>query len=125
MPARPRSGAFGLRFLDDALRERNALEARVVPCPTCGGDLDAATGRCPRCSGESAPDGDRLFGLLLFEAEESLALGSAEKSLVMIIFPDEEAYRRGDAVLDAMPSGDTPGRRQSVTKYEVALRAKP
>ncbi len=49
----------------------------------------------------------------------------AEKSLVMILFPDEETYRRGDAVLDAMPSGDTPGRRQSVTKYEVALRATP
>jgi hypothetical protein len=49
----------------------------------------------------------------------------AERSMVVILFDDEETYRRGDAVLEAMPSGDTPGRRQSVTKYEVALRAKP
>jgi len=49
----------------------------------------------------------------------------AERSMVVILFDDEETYRRGDAVLEAMPSGDTPGRRQSVTKYEVALRATP
>ena len=46
----------------------------------------------------------------------------AEKSLVIVLFDDEEAYRRGDAVLDAMPAGETPGRRASVTKYNVALR---
>ena len=28
----------------------------------------------------------------------------------------------GDAALDAMPTGDTPGTRTSVTKYDVAIR---
>lgn len=45
-----------------------------------------------------------------------------EKSLVVIVFDTEEDYARGDEVLSAMPAGDTPGRRTSVTKYEVAAR---
>jgi hypothetical protein len=49
----------------------------------------------------------------------------AEKSLVIVIFESEDDYRRGDEVLDAMPAGDTPGRRTSVTKYEVAARMSP
>jgi hypothetical protein len=47
----------------------------------------------------------------------------AEKSLVLMFFETEEDYRRGDEVLSAMPAGDTPGRRTSVTKYDVAVRA--
>ena len=46
----------------------------------------------------------------------------AEKSLAIVFFETEEDYRRGDEVLNAMPAGDTPGRRTSVTKYEVATR---
>jgi hypothetical protein len=46
----------------------------------------------------------------------------AEKSLVILFFENEDDYRRGDAALDAMPAGDTPGQRISVTKYEVAFR---
>lgn len=46
----------------------------------------------------------------------------AEKSLVIVFFETEEDYRRGDEVLNAMPAGDTPGRRTSVTKYDVAAR---
>jgi hypothetical protein len=46
----------------------------------------------------------------------------AEKSLVILFFETEDDYRRGDDVLNAMPTGDTPGRRTSVTKYEVATR---
>jgi hypothetical protein len=48
----------------------------------------------------------------------------AEQSLVVIIFETEDDYRRGDEVLNAMPAGDTPGRRTSVKKYNVATRMK-
>ena len=46
----------------------------------------------------------------------------AEKSLVVLFFENEDDYARGDAALSAMPSSDTPGRRTSVAKYEVAFR---
>ena len=46
----------------------------------------------------------------------------AEQSLVILFFENEDDYRRGDEALNAMPAGDTPGRRTSVTKYEVAHR---
>ena len=46
----------------------------------------------------------------------------AEKSLVIVFFETEDDYRRGDEALSAMPAGDTPGRRTSVTKYDVAIR---
>ncbi|MBA2741377.1 MAG: hypothetical protein H0U46_05145 [Actinobacteria bacterium] len=46
----------------------------------------------------------------------------AEKSLVVLFFESEDDYRRGDQALNAMSAGDTPGRRTSVTKYEVASR---
>ncbi len=48
-----------------------------------------------------------------------------EKALVLIFFETEEDYRRGDAVLNAMPADETPGRRTSVERYEVALRVTP
>ena len=46
----------------------------------------------------------------------------AQQSLAIVFFETEDDYRQGDAALDAMPAGDTPGRRTSVTKYEVAVR---
>lgn len=45
-----------------------------------------------------------------------------ERSLVLLFFENDDDYRRGDEALDAMPAGDTPGQRTSVTKYEVAVR---
>ena len=48
----------------------------------------------------------------------------AEKSLVVGLFDSEDDYRRADEILSAMPAGDTPGSRTSVTKYEVAHRMK-
>ena len=45
-----------------------------------------------------------------------------EKSLVVVFFETEDDYRRGDEALNAMPAGDTPGQRTSVTKYQVAFR---
>jgi hypothetical protein len=45
-----------------------------------------------------------------------------EKSLVILFFDNEDDYRRGDATLNAMSSADTPGRRTSVARYDVAIR---
>jgi len=45
-----------------------------------------------------------------------------EKSLVILFFETEDDYQRGDEALNAMPAGDTPGQRTSVTKYQVAFR---
>ena len=45
-----------------------------------------------------------------------------DKSLVILFFENEDDYRRADEALDAMPADDTPGRRTSVTKYNVAVR---
>lgn len=57
-------------------------------------------------------------------AKEVLVLhdAEAEKSLVILFFESEDDYKRGDEALNAMPAGDTPGQRTSVTKYEVASR---
>ena len=46
----------------------------------------------------------------------------AEKSVVILFFETDDDYRRGDEALNAMPAGDTPGKRASVTKYDVAFR---
>jgi len=50
--------------------------------------------------------------------------GDADKSLVVILFENEDDYRKGDEILSAMPAGDTPGQRTSVAKYDVAMRMK-
>jgi len=57
-------------------------------------------------------------------AKEFIALydPETEKSLAIVFFDTEDDYRRGDEVLSAMPVGDTPGRRTSVSKYDVAVR---
>jgi hypothetical protein len=47
-----------------------------------------------------------------------------ERSLAIVFFESEDDYRTGDEALSAMPAGDTPGRRTSVTKYEVVGRMK-
>ena len=46
----------------------------------------------------------------------------AEKSVVIVFFDNEDDYRAGNAALNAMPAGDTPGSRTSVAKYEVPIR---
>ncbi len=57
-------------------------------------------------------------------AKEVIVLNDpeAEKSVVILFFENEDDYRRGDEVLNAMPAGDTPGQRSSVTRYDVAFR---
>ena len=51
--------------------------------------------------------------------------GNADTSMVIVFFDSEDDYARGEEVLNAMPAGDTPGQRTSVTKYDVVTRMTP
>jgi hypothetical protein len=66
-------------------------------------------------------EGERPEGV---PATEIIVLHDAasEKSLVVVFFENDDDYRRGDETLNAMPAGDTPGRRTSVARYDVAIR---
>ena len=57
-------------------------------------------------------------------AQEIIVMHDAagEKSLVVLIFENEDDYRRGDEALNAMPAAETPGRRTSVARYDVIAR---
>jgi hypothetical protein len=59
-----------------------------------------------------------------FPPAELIALHDpeAESSLVVVIFENEDDYRKGDEILSAMPAADTPGQRTSVKRYDVAMR---
>ena len=65
--------------------------------------------------------GERPEGL---PSTEIIILHDAEvdRSLAIVFFESEDDYRLGDETLNAMPAGDTPGQRTSVTKYDVAIR---
>jgi hypothetical protein len=67
-------------------------------------------------SGQERPEDIPASELLVLHDPET------ERSLVAVFFENEDDYRRGDEMLNAMPAGDTPGRRTSVAKYEVAIR---
>jgi hypothetical protein len=66
-------------------------------------------------------EGERPEGL---PASELIVLHDpeSEKSLAIVFFETEDDYKQGEETLNAMPAGDTPGRRTSVTKYDVAHR---
>jgi hypothetical protein len=65
--------------------------------------------------------GERPEGL---PASELIVLhdADAEKAVVIVFFDNEDDYRQGDETLNAMPAGDTPGQRTSVTKCDVVTR---
>jgi hypothetical protein len=44
------------------------------------------------------------------------------RAVVVLFFDSEDDYARGDAALTAMPSDETPGRRASVEKFDVAFK---
>jgi hypothetical protein len=67
-------------------------------------------------SGGERPEGLPATEIILLHDAD------AEKSLVILFFDTEDDYKRGDEALNAMPTGDTPGQRTSVTKYDVAIR---
>jgi hypothetical protein len=60
-------------------------------------------------------------------ATEMLLLHDPENdgALAILFFENEDDYRKGDEILGGMPTGDTPGRRTGVTKYQVATRMTP
>ena len=68
--------------------------------------------------------GDRPEGL---NATEVIVLhdGDTEESIAIVFFDNEEDYASGDAILSAMPTGDTPGTRTGVRKYDVPIRMTP
>ena len=66
-------------------------------------------------SGEK-PEGLPATEMILLHDADS------EQALAIIFFDNEDDYRAGDAALNAMPAGDTPGSRTSVAKYEVPIR---
>ena len=57
-------------------------------------------------------------------AKEFVLLHDSEagESVAILFFDSEDDYATGDAALNAMPTGDTPGRRTSVRKYDVVGR---
>jgi hypothetical protein len=67
-------------------------------------------------------EGERPEGL---PATEMMILHDpeAQSALAIVFFDNEDDYRTGDEFLSAMPTSDTPGKRTSVTKHEVAVRA--
>ena len=46
----------------------------------------------------------------------------AEESKVILFFDSEADYEQADQTLSAMPADETPGRRASVGRYDVAVR---
>jgi len=67
-------------------------------------------------------DGEKPEGL---PATEMMILHDpeADSALAIVFFDNEDDYRKGDEFLSSMPSSDTPGKRTSVTKHDVAVRA--
>ena len=88
--------------------------ARVVTFDGVSSDRMAEMGR-------EMQDGEPPEGM---PASELLVLHDpdAEQATVVILFDNEDDYRKGDEILSAMPTGDTPGTRTSVSKYQVAHR---
>jgi hypothetical protein len=67
--------------------------------------------------GGERPEGLPATELMLLHDPE------ADRALAIVFFDNEDDYQTGDAFLSSMPASDTPGRRTSVTKHEVAVRA--
>jgi hypothetical protein len=66
-------------------------------------------------SGERPPDVPATEIVVLHDPD-------AQKSQVILFFDNEDDYNRADQALNAMDTGDTPGQRTSVNKYDVAMR---
>ncbi|HLX32204.1 MAG TPA: hypothetical protein VKR79_05475 [Gaiellaceae bacterium] len=91
--------------------------ARVVSFDGVGSDHMAEMAK-------SVAEGEPPEGL---PATEMILLHDpdTEQALAIVFFDNEGDYATGHEILDAMPTGDTPGQRTSVTKYHVAGRMSP
>jgi hypothetical protein len=90
--------------------------ARVVTFD--GVDKDRIAEMKRELEGSERPEGVPASEIIILHDPE------ADKSVAIVFFESEDDYKTGDAALDAMPTGDTPGTRTSVTKYDVAIRMK-
>jgi hypothetical protein len=88
--------------------------ARVVSFDGVGSDRMAEMKR--EIEGGERPEEIPATEILILHDPES------EQALAILFFDNDDDYQRGHAALDAMPAGDTPGKRTSVTRYEVAVR---
>lgn len=88
--------------------------ARVVTFD--GVDKDRIAEMKGEMEGSERPEGVPASEIIILHDPD------AEKSVAIVFFENEDDYKVGDATLNAMPTGDTPGSRTSVTKYDVAIR---
>ena len=88
--------------------------ARVVTFEGVGQDRIAELRS--NIEGGQQPEGMNASEIMLLHDPDG------ERSLAILMFDNEEDYRVGDAILSGMPSDETPGKRTSVQKYEVAIR---
>ncbi len=91
--------------------------ARVVSFEGVSSDRMAEMGR--EMEGEAPPDDVNASEVVVLHDPE------ADESLVIFLFETEDDYRKADEALNAMPASDTPGRRASVRRYDVAMRMTP
>ena len=66
--------------------------------------------------GQEQPEGLNATEIVVLHDPE------ADKAVAILFFDNEDDYKQVDEILNAMPAGDTPGQRTSVTKYNVATR---
>jgi hypothetical protein len=97
--------------------ETHVAIARVVSFEGVNSDRMAEMGR--EMEGEAPPDDVNASEVVVLHDPE------AEESLVIFLFETEDDYCRADEALNAMPAPDTPGRRASVRRYDVAMRMTP
>jgi len=66
-------------------------------------------------------EGDPPEGL---PATEMLLLHDpgSDEAVAIVFFDNDADYQKGHEILDSMPTGDTPGNRTAVKKYDVATR---
>jgi hypothetical protein len=107
-------GASGLEFGELSTRRPVMALARVVSFDGVSSDRMAEMQR--EMQGSERPENVPAKEIVVLHDPE------AEKSLVILFFETDDDYRRGDEALNAMPAGETPGQRTSVTKYQVAFR---
>ena len=88
--------------------------ARVVTFE--GVDRDRMAAMQSEMEGQEQPEDVPASEIIVLHDPE------AEKSIAILFFENEADYALGDAALNAMPAADTPGRRTSVKKYDVAMR---
>ena len=88
--------------------------ARVVTFEGIGSDRMAEM--AANIEGNERPEGLNATEMLILHDPES------DKALAIVFFDNEDDYATGSEILNAMPAGDTPGQRTSVTKHNVAVR---